>query len=339
MQDRTRARAALAPLLLAAVALAVACGQEAPDEGKGGAAAYPSRDLAIMAPADPGGGWDQTARAMQGAITKGGVTDKNVKVYNVGGAGGTIGLSQLVSKREGDPHNLMVMGLVMVGAIETNKSPVDLGKVTPIASLTTETEAIVVRSDSKYRKIDDLVAELKRSPRSVSWGGGSAGGTDHIVVGALAKEAGVDPARVNYVANAGGGEAKTAILSGDVTAGVSGLGEFADQIEAGKMRLLAVSTAKAATVDGKPTPTLKEAGYDIDITNWRGVVAPPNIKGEERDAIVAMVEKMHGTPQWRQALKDNGWTDFLRTGDDFAAYLKQETERATAVVRDLKIAQ
>src|SRR5215211_7210469 len=123
-------RTLVALLALAAAGL-TACGQADRSGGDGGdSASYPEGPLSIMAPADPGGGWDETARALQDSARKGGLA-KNVQVYNVPGAGGTIGLSQLASKRSGDPHQLMVMGLVMLGAIEQNKPPVDLSKTTP----------------------------------------------------------------------------------------------------------------------------------------------------------------------------------------------------------------
>ena len=204
----------------AVLALALAgCGNKAETEGGGAAANWPQRDLRIMAPADPGGGWDSTARAMADAIRQAKIVDKGVEVYNVPGAGGTIGLSQLASKRSGQSNELMVMGLVMLGAIQTNKSPVDLSRTTPIASLTTEAEAIAVRSQSPYKTLDDLIADMKEDPAKVSFGGGSAGGTDQILVGLLAKEAGVDPSKPKYVAYSGGGEALQSILSGSVDAG------------------------------------------------------------------------------------------------------------------------
>jgi len=319
-----------------------ACGNKADTGGGGGgaqAASWPARDLRIMAPADPGGGWDTTARAMAQALTQGKVIDKGVEVYNVPGAGGTIGLSQLASKQAGKSNQLMVMGLVMLGAIETNKSPVDLAKVTPIAALTTEPEAIVVRSQSKYKTLGELVDDMKADPAKTSFGGGSAGGTDQILVGLVAKAAGVDPSKPKYVAYSGGGEATQGILSGSVDAGVSGVSEFSDQVEAGKMRVLAVSTAEPLEVGGKPAKTIKEQGLDVEITNWRGVVAPPDLKPAERDAAIAAMQRLHDSAQWKQALEKNAWTDFFRTGDEFKRYIDSETERVHGVLADIGLTE
>jgi putative tricarboxylic transport membrane protein len=329
---RVRRRRARLAAVVALAAVAAGCGNEASESGGD----YPSRNLTLIAPADPGGGWDSTARAMAQAIEDGELSDQSAEVKNVPGAGGTIGLSQLASKHEGDPHQLMVMGLVMVGAIETNDSPTGLDEVTPVASLTTETEAIVVPADSPYRSIEDLAADLEKDPGSVSFAGGSAGGTDQILLGLLARDVGADPAETKYVAYSGGGEANAAILSGSVDAGISGLSEFTEQVEAGKMRLLAVSSETKEKVDGKAPTTLKGAGFDVEITNWRGLVAPPGVD-DDREGIDAFVRKLHDSAEWKKALEQNGWTDFFKVGDDYAAFLDSETERVKGVIADLGV--
>jgi len=299
--------------------------------------AYPDGALSIMAPAAPGGGWDSTARAMQKAVSDAKLTTANVEVYNVAGAGGTVGLAQFAEQKKGDPESLMVMGLVMIGAIATNKSAVDLTTVTPIASLTAEYEAIVVKADSKYKTLQDLVTDFKANPKSISWGGGSAGGTDHILVGLLAKAAAVDPAGINYIAHSGGGEAIAAILSGAVTAGVSGISEFKDQVAAGKMRYLAVSAD--AKVAGVEAPTIKEAGFEVSIANWRGVVAPPGLSTAQRDAVVAFVDKLHASKPWTDTVAANGWTDFYKTGDAFKTYLDEQRTTVEATLKDIGLVQ
>ncbi len=330
-----------------AAALAVAvggCGNKADTSGSGasgggGGGDWPGQDLRIMAPADPGGGWDSAARQMSEAISGAKVIDENVEVYNVPGAGGTIGLSQFTSKYKGKANELMVMGLVMVGAIETNDSPVDLDETTPLATLMSETEAIVVRDDSPIKNLDDLVAAIKKDPSGFSFGGGSAGGTDQILVGLLTKEAGVDPSKPKYVAYSGGGEAMQSFLSGSVDAGVTGLSEVTEQVEAGKLRILAVSSDGAPEVDGKKVPTIKEQGLDVEVLNWRGVVGPPEMKDADRDAAIAAIEKMHDSQEWQDILKKNGLTDFFKTGDDFESYLEGENDRVEGVLEEIGLTQ
>jgi len=329
-------RRALPALALPAALLALAaCG--AADRGgssSGDDSGFATSRLSIMAPADPGGGWDETARALQKAARDAKLADSGVEVYNVPGAGGTIGLSQLITKHGGDARQLMVMGLVMLGAIETNKSAVDLSKVTPIAKLTEESEAIVVPAKSKYTSFQQLVADLRRDPARVSFAGGSAGGSDQILLGLIAKAAGVDPRDTKYVAYSGGGEATAAILSGSVKAGVSGVSEFADQIAAGKMRLLAVSS-DGVKVDGKPAPTIKDQGLDVELTNWRGGVGPPGLSAADQQKAVAWVRRLHDSPQWRQALQRFAWTDAFSSGSQFKQFLSSEQTRVKKVVTEL----
>lgn len=285
--------------------------------------------LKIIAPAAPGGGWDQTARSMQQAFTAGGVV-KSVQVMNIPGAGGTIGLAQFVNQTKGDPNQIMVNGLVMVGAILTNKSPVSLDQVTPIARLTAEYEAIAVPANSSIKTIKDLAAAMKADPGKVTWAGGSAGGVDHIGAALFAKAVGADPTKVNYVPFSGGGEALAAILGGKVTAGISGYGEFEGQVKAGKLRVIGISAPKR--VDGVDAPTLREEGVDLELANWRSVVAAPGISAEQRNALVQTLDKMHASPAWQDVLKQKGWDDFYLSGDAFSQFLKEEQARVKEVL-------
>lgn len=299
-----------------------------------GAIALPAAaaDYSIMAPAAPGGGWDQTARTMQTALQTEKISSK-VQVMNVPGAGGTIGIAQFASQQKGNPNALMVGGYVMVGAILTNKSPVTLKDVTPIARLTGEYEVIVVPASSDIKSIADLTAKLKANPGSVSWGGGSAGGTDHITAGLIAKAAGVDPTKVNYIAFSGGGEALAAILGGQVTAGISSYGEFEGQIKAGTLRLLAISSEKK--VEGINAPTLKEGGLDVVIQNWRMVAAAPGLTPEQKKAVTADVEKLAKSKTWQDNLKTKGWIDTYLSGPEFDAQLAKDIAATETILKDI----
>ena len=298
-----------------------------------GAMALPAAaDYTIMAPANPGGGWDQTARTMQEVMQAEGISP-TVQVVNVPGAGGTIGLAQFASQNAGNPDALVVGGYVMVGAILTNASPVTLADVTPIARLTGEYEAIVVPASSPIQTIEDLVAALKADPGAVSWGGGSAGGTDHIAVGLIAKAAGVDPTKINYIAFSGGGEALAAILGAQVTAGVSSLGEFQAQVEAGTLRLLAVSSAER--IPGVEAPTLKEAGLDVVLQNWRMVAAAPGLSDEQKAKVSADIEKLVKSKGWQDQLAQKGWADTYLSGPEFDAQLQADIAATAAVLKDI----
>jgi putative tricarboxylic transport membrane protein len=295
-----------------------------------------AQEYRIMAPAAPGGGWDQTARTMQTALQDEGIAS-NVQVTNVPGAGGTIGLAQFVNSAQGDPSQLIVGGYVMVGAILTNNSPVTLEQVTPIARLTGEYEAIVVPAGSDIQDMGDLIEKLKADPGSVSWGGGSAGGTDHITAGLIAKAVGVDPTKINYIAFSGGGEALAAILGGQVTVGISGYGEFASQIEAGELRIIGISSDER--IEGIDAPTFKEAGVDVSIQNWRSVSAAPGISEEQKAAITADIEKMVQSATWQQALEERGWQNTFLAGEEFEQQLQADIEGTEAILKEIGLVQ
>lgn len=298
-----------------------------------GAMALPAMaDYTIIAPANPGGGWDQTARTMQTVMQEDGIS-KSVQVQNVPGAGGTIGLAQFASQNKGNPDALIVGGYVMVGAILTNNSPVSLKDVTPIARLTGEYEAIVVPAASEIKDMAGLVEKLKADPGAVSWAGGSAGGTDHIAVGLIAKAAGVDPTKINYIAYSGGGEALAAILGNQVTAGVSSLGEFEAQVKAGTLRLLAVSSPER--IEGVDAPTLKETGLDVELQNWRMVAAAPGLSDEQKAKVTADVEKLAKSENWQKQLADKGWMDTYLAGAEFDAQLAKDQEATAAILKDI----
>lgn len=300
--------------------------------------------IEIMAPAAPGGGWDTTAREMQRVLQEEGLASQ-VEVYNVEGAGGTVGIAQLVNDERGNDHHLMMMGLVMIGALATNQSAVTLDDVTPISRLTAEFEVIVVPAASEFQTLDDLIAAFKADPTAISWAGGSAGGTDHILVGLIAQAVGVDPTQINYIPYSGGGEALAAILGGQVSAGVSGVGEWIDQIESGELRALAVSGAPAADAEvsgatpgamaAPVAPTLQEQGIDVELANWRGVVAPPEISDEGRQCLVALVEQMTASAGWQETRERYGWQDFALAGDGFTTFLAEDRERVIEILTGL----
>ncbi|HEX2525680.1 MAG TPA: tripartite tricarboxylate transporter substrate binding protein [Geminicoccus sp.] len=288
--------------------------------------------LTLIAPAGPGGGWDQTARALQSAIQKGGKVGA-VTVENIPGAGGTIGLAQFVERERGQGDSMIVGGLVMLGAILTNNAPVKLDQVTPIARLTGEYEVVVVPASSEFQTLDDLLAALKENPGGVAWGGGSAGGTDHILAGLIAQGAGVDPAQVNYVPFSGGGEALAAVMGGHVAAGISGLSEWVGQIQAGTLRPLAISSPER--LEGLDAPTLREAGVDLDLVNWRAIMAPPGIDDAQKQALVQLVDETVKSETWQETLKSKGWSDAYLSGDAFASFLAEEDTRVTAILKSI----
>ena len=291
--------------------------------------------LKLFIPAAPGGGWDQTGRAIEQVVRSAGLV-KSVQFTHAPGAGGAVGLPKFVSTAKGHGDNMMVAGMVMVGALIANKSPVDLSQTTPIARLTGEFLVVVVPTASPHKSIGDLVAALKANPGGVSWAGGSAGGSDHILVGMIAQASGVDPRATSYVAYAGGGPAQAALLGNKVTAGVSGWGEFAEQVKAGNLRALALSADKR--IDGIDVPTLREQGIPVELFNWRGVFAGSGLSPADYQGLLELVDKMVKTSAWKEELKNRDWTDTYLAGEAFANFLKTHTKDIETVLKALGLA-
>ncbi len=294
------------------------------------AAQAAAANLKMMIPANPGGGWDSTGRALGKALLESGAAGA-VAYDNKGGAAGAIGLAQFVNSAKGDPNAIIIMGAVMLGGIITGKPPVNITQCTPLARLTSEYNVFVLPENSPFKSMKDVVEQLKKDPGSVKWGGGSRGSTEHIAAAMLAREVGVDPAKINYVAFRGGGEAVAAILGSNVTVGGSGYSEFQQYIETGKMRGIAVTSA--ARLKGVNIPTMKEQGYNVEIGNWRGVYGAPGITAEQRKALTDMLVKATKSKAWAEALDKNGWTPALMTGKDYEEFVDREfaSLRATMV--------
>ena len=321
---------------LAIAILAAGCGgdprTERPDSAlEPTSAGYPQGALTLIAPANPGGGWDQTARQIQQVWTETGILGVPIEVVNRGGAGGTIGLADLVTRHRGDARNLMVFGKVMLGSIRTNASPLSIEQTVPLARLLNEYEVVTVPADSPYDSIGELLESFRRDPAAVSWAGGSAGGIDHILAGLIAQAAGVDPRQVNYIAYSGGGEAAAAVMGGHVTLGLSGVGEWKAYIATGRMRPLAVSSPER-TGDGS-VPTLRESGLDVVLSNWRGISAPPGTDDETRDWLIRALAGMRESEAWQDILRANEWEDSFLPGAAFEAFLQNEVATVDETLR------
>lgn len=326
---RTTRAIATAVALGSALVLATGCGVTRGDQ---------SRDLTMLIPNSPGGGYDQTGRAAVSVMDHGDITGGSFEVTNVIGAGGSVAMTRLMNA-EGDERTMMTAGLGVVGSLYSFGAPYKLDDATPLAQLIEDQEGVLVPSDSPYETIDDLVQAWKADPGSIVVGGGSSpGGPDHLFPMQLASAVGVEPRDVRYVPYDGGGPLTSALLGNKIDVGFSGVGEFTGQLSSGDLRLLAVSGEERLNGEGiSDSPTLTESGIDLVFTNWRGVFAPPGISEERRDQLIAMLQEMHDTPEWRQALEDNGWIDEFKTGDDFTAFLQEQDQRVATTLEELDL--
>ena len=325
MSRLKRLAACVLAAILAAVLLA-GCGVTRGDDPAG------LHRLRMMVPNSPGGGYDLTARTAVKILEDEKITGR-IEVFNVIGAGGTVAMARLMNER-GNGDLMMMMGLGVVGATFTNGSKARASGATALARMVEEQEGILVPADSPFKTVGDFVAAWKADPTKVTVGGGSSpGGPDHLFPMETARAVGVDPTKVNFVSYDGGGDLLTALLGRKIAAGTSGLGEYVDQIEAGQVRVLAVSGTER--VEGIDAPTLTEAGIDLTFTNWRGVLAPPGISDADRDAMVAVLEKLHDTQAWKDALVKNGWSDAFMTGPAFENFLTEQDHRVETTLTEL----
>ena len=293
------------------------------------------KGLEIIAPAGPGGGYDQLARATQEVLQQNGLA-AGVQVQNIPGAGGTIGLAQFVTKGSRSP-SLLVAGLGLVGAIAINKSVVTLDQVTPLARLTGEYQPLVVAADSPIKSVNDLLTQFKADPGSVSWGGFALGSPDHILCALIVKAAGGDVAKMNYIVAGAGGEMLAQVMGGHLTVATGGLNEMAQQIQAGKLRAIGISSPER--LPGVDIPTFKEQGVDATLVNWRGLMAPAKLRGADKEALDQAMGEMVRTEQWQALLKERGWVDMYQSAAEFSEFLGPERSRIEGILRDLGLIQ
>jgi putative tricarboxylic transport membrane protein len=324
-----------AAAVAAALALAVTGCASNDTKDSGASNEGPVSGLRFLVPNSPGSGYDTTARAAVKAMEEAGIV-KQTEVFNLSGAGGTVGLQRVVNEK-GNGKLVMQMGLGVVGAAYTNKSKATLSETTPIARLIEEPEAIAVPKNSPYKTLADFVAAWKAAPGKTPVGGGSSpGGPDHLAPMLTAQAVGVKPSDVNFVSYDGGGELLAALLGSKIKAAFTGTGEVEEQAKAGQLRILAVTSAER--VEGIDAPTLKEAGFDLTFTNWRGMVAPNGISDDAKKQLIDALERMHDSAQWKATLADKGWTDAFLTGDEFGSFLTSEDTRVREVLAKLGLA-
>ncbi|NYG54978.1 Bug family tripartite tricarboxylate transporter substrate binding protein [Nocardioides perillae] len=330
-RSRALATAAALGLSLTLSACSVTGDQAAGEGGEADSLA----DLRIMVPNSAGGGYDTTARVAAKVMEDEGIAE-GIEVFNLEGAGGTVGLARTVNEA-GNGDLALLMGLGVVGASYTNDTDATLTRTTPLAKLIEEPGAVMVPKDSPFETIDDLVAAWQADPSGLTVGGGSSpGGPDHLLPMQLAEAVGIDPREVNFVSYDGGGDLLPAILGSKLDFATSGAGEFLDQIESGEVRVLATSGEER--LEQVDAPTLVESDVDLVFTNWRGIVAPPEVDDADRDAMIAALEQLHASDGWEQALEDNGWEDAFMTGDEFEAFLTEQDARVRDTLSQLGLA-
>ncbi len=291
-----------------------------------------SAQVSVMLPANPGGGWDGTGRHAFATMNKAGIYTGTVNYTNKGGAGGTIGLAEFARTSKGKNDQVAVFGAITVGAITLNNSPVKLSNFKPIARLTAEHLVLAVSKDAPYQTLAEFVEALKANPGATPVGGGSAGGVDHIALALLAQASGTDVAKLNYIPQAGGTDMVTGIVNGTLKAGLSGISEFQQFADTGRIRILGITSAERMA--GLDVPTFKEQGFNVEIANWRGVLGGVDMPEANHQEWVKRFEALNNSPEWQEVLKTQGWTQYFLAGDEFTQFITEESERINKVLKD-----
>lgn len=299
---------AAAPLLIGAM-LAPAAAQD-----------YPTKPVELVLPASPGGGIDLFGREVARLLAEQGIVTQPIQVTNTPGAGGSIGIAQVV-QRQGDEYTLFGSGLHVYLAPLTLGTPQSYKDLTPIAKLFSEYEVMLVPAESPIKSLKDLETAMKADPGSIRFGGGPLGNTDQITVALFAQAIGVDPAKITYIPYSGG-ETNAALLGGHIDVGMGGT-DVVDMVTSGKMRALAISSKQRLAGGFADTPTFMEQGYDMSFDNWRGIFAPAGVS----EAVVKYwqdaLTKLVTSDVWKEELTKNQWTDAFET-DTFPATLDHE---------------
>jgi putative tricarboxylic transport membrane protein len=300
--------------------------------GRAAEAKAPFPRLRIFIPANAGGGWDQTGRALGAALQASGQAVE-VEYENKGGEGGVIGLAEFAQKHAKDPSALMVGGFVMVGSIALNRPPVDLGQLTPIARLTNELPVLVVPADSRYRSLGAFTADLTTRPSQVPIAGGGAGGVDHMCAAMIARAAGADPSALAYQPFASGSEVLAAVSAGKVSAAVSGYGELREGIASGRLRALGITSKRSAY----GVPSMMEQGLKVELGNWRGVFAAGGLSPEQANALRNAVQRATLDASWKDAVQRNSWQASWQSGSEFQQSLDFDQQMARVLVHLLRL--
>ncbi len=286
----------------------------------------PDSTIELIAPAGPGGGWDMVCRMMQNTLSGDGIVEKPIIITNKPGGGGATGWTYL-NGHKGDGHYLAVNSSLILLNNLLGSSELSHEDFTVIANLETEWEIVVVAANSPYKSGAEFFEALKADPSKMPIGvGPTLGNDDHIQFLMLAKAYGVDPKSINFVVYPGaGGEQIPALLGGHVTALTIGVGEVLEQVKAGEMRALGVSSEERIE-DLPDAPTWKEQGVDLVFAHWRGLMGPKDMTPEQlqywEDVIGKMVEKQ----SWKDSLANMGQYPYYMNAAEYRQFLREQTE-------------
>lgn len=317
--------------VLCAGALAVslgACSSDAPaSSGKKEGSDYPTKAITVVAPSGAGGGWDLTARSLTKVLSETKIVEQPMTVENKPGGGGAVFMAEYATAQAENNEMLFVNSppIIINNLKKEGNSPYGVKNTTPLAQLTKDYGAIVVKADSKFKDLKSVLEEVKKDPSKLTFAGGSAPGSmDHLISILPAYEYGVDPTKVKYVSYDGGGEAITALLGGNADVIGTDASSVKEFLKAGKVRVLAVTSSERLAGDFKDVPTAKEQGVEAEFTIWRGVFGPEKMSEDAKAYWEKSLEKLANSPEWKKEVETQGWDLDYKNGEDFKKFLEEQ---------------
>jgi len=295
----------------------------------------PDKTIEIVAPSGAGGGWDTTARMAAKVLGEDKIIDQKMGVVNKTGGGGAVGWAYIHSKT-GSPYNLFVTSPPMLLVPLNGQSKFDYKDFTPIANLIADYAAFAVRADSKWNNLNDLFADMKKDPTSVTViGGSSPGSMDHIQFIKIAKAAGVDITKIKYVSDQDGG-ALTSLLNGNADVFSTGVAETVEQVKAGKIKVLGITSENRLKGDViSDFPTAKEQGIDATFVNWRGFFGPPNMDKNALAYYEKKFKELSDSPAWAEIRAKYGWDEKYMDSTEYKKFLEEENKSMKALLDEL----
>lgn len=330
-RDGSFRAAALIVAVVLAAARGLSYGAENPKAVPAALGDYPNRYIELTIPFAPGGGVDLFGRTVAQLLNDQKLVSKPIQVVNKPGAGGAVGMALMV-QRKGDAYSLLGIAIHAVATPLTLGTPYSYKDMTPVAKIFSEYQMMVVRTESPIRNLKDVEALLRKDAGSLSFGGASLGNADHIAVALFAKTIGVDPTKLNYIPYSGG-ESNRAIIGGHVDVGMGGL-DLITLVEAGRMRVLAITSPKRLGGRFQNLPTFTELGYNVVNENWRGIFGPPEMPADVVQYWKNALTKMVQSAAWKAELEKNQWVNTFDS-DGFRAALDKDNETYSVLLKQL----
>lgn len=298
----------------------------------------PERNVEFIVGSSPGGSFDLTARTMQKILQETRLLGVPMTVVNRPGGNNAVSWVYL-NAHPGDGHFLALAFPTIITNRLMGSHPLSVGDVTPVAHLYSDYIAFAVRADSRLKTAKDIVAALRQDPGKVTMGLTAVGTAHQIAAARLARAAGVDARQLKFVVFKGAGEAKTAVLGGHIDIVISAPATFAGDLEGGKLHVPFVTSPRRSSGAVAAIPTLKEQGFDIVVSNWRGVVGPRGMDPRQVAYWESVFAKVDEQREWKDTLVKYGWESEYLDSREFRRFLDEERKALAGEFTALGLAQ